>query len=255
MRRAIFASIVFATVIMASVAFSSPSTSVLLHAPRISDGLSRGQALNWAGYAVETSLSSPLNGAVTDVKGSWTVPAVNCASSPNSYSSFWIGIDGYSSGTVEQIGTDSDCNSKKAVYYAWYEMYPAYPVNLNIKVSPGDTINAEVQYVGNNQFKLTLTNKKTSYSTTQTLSGAARSSAEWIAEAPSVGGSITNLANFGRVYFTGCQVTLNGHTGPINDNAWQSDAITMVTRNGIVKAQPSSVSKDGSAFSVTWYHK
>jgi len=259
MRRAIFASIVFATVIMASVAFTSPSTSVLLHAPRISDGLSRGQALNWAGYAVETSLSSPQNDAVTDVKGSWTVPAVNCASAPNSYSSFWIGIDGYSSGTVEQIGTDSDCSSKKAVYYAWYEMYPAYPVNLNIKVSPGDTINAEVKYLGNNQFTLTLTNtnKKTgtTYSTTQALSGAARSSAEWIAEAPSVGGSITSLANFGQVYFTGCQVTLNGHTGPINDNAWQSDAITMVTRNGIFMAQPSSVSTDGSAFLVTWYHK
>jgi hypothetical protein len=52
--------------------------------------------------------------SVTDVTGSWTVPAVDCTSpngTPNGYSSFWVGIDGYGSNTVEQIGTDSDCVS------------------------------------------------------------------------------------------------------------------------------------------------
>ena len=41
------------------------------------------------------------------------------------YSSFWVGIDGYSSSSVEQLGTDSDCAGNTPDYYAWWEMYPA----------------------------------------------------------------------------------------------------------------------------------
>ena len=41
------------------------------------------------------------------------------------YSSVWVGIDGYSSNTVEQIGTEQDVSANgKTSYYAWYEMYP-----------------------------------------------------------------------------------------------------------------------------------
>src|SRR5262245_53546689 len=48
---------------------------------------------NWAGYAVTGA-----DGSVTDAKGSWIVPSVICsASAPDSYSAFWVGIDGYSS--------------------------------------------------------------------------------------------------------------------------------------------------------------
>src|ERR1700733_3657591 len=61
---------------------------------------------NWSGYATETNLNSPQSGAFTAVSGSWTVPSV--IGSGNAYSSIWVGLDGYSSSTVEQIGTDSD---------------------------------------------------------------------------------------------------------------------------------------------------
>src|SRR5215469_11261542 len=49
---------------------------------------------NWSGYALTGS-----RGSVTDVKGSWIVPAVNCSQTPSAYSSLWVGIDGYSSNT------------------------------------------------------------------------------------------------------------------------------------------------------------
>src|SRR4051794_21275294 len=59
------------------------------------------QSSNWSGYAVT---GTP--GSITDVKGSWIVPGIQGAcGTTDSYSSFWIGIDGYSSNTVEQIGT------------------------------------------------------------------------------------------------------------------------------------------------------
>jgi hypothetical protein len=239
------------SILLASI-FAS-STPLVAHAPRIR--VKDGTSLNWAGYAVQTDLLNPQNGAVTDVKGSWTVPSVICTST-KSYSSFWIGIGGYSSNTVEQIGTDSDCSSGKAVYYAWYEMYPKFPTNLKMTVSPGDVITAEVQYV-NGKFQLTIsdfnptTGKIQSFVTTQKSPNAQRSSAEWIAEAPWSGG-VLPLADFTTVTFSNAQATLNGLTGNIDNKAWQFDSITMTTSSGAPKATPSTLSSRGSSFSITW---
>lgn len=95
---------------------------------------------NWSGYAVTGA-----DGSVTNAKGSWVVPYVNCGATPTAYASFWVGIDGYSSNTVEQIGTDSDCQNGSPSYYAWFEFYPhaSFTVNsLAIKrrfyFGPGD---------------------------------------------------------------------------------------------------------------------
>ena len=78
---------------------------------------------NWSGYAAETNLSTPASNAVTAVSGSWTVPTVK--GKTNAYSSVWVGIDGYSSSTVEQLGTEQDTTRSGATrYYAWWEMYP-----------------------------------------------------------------------------------------------------------------------------------
>jgi hypothetical protein len=229
------------------------SGSFSSNAPRIQ--IKDGTSSNWSGYAIETNLTHPQNGAVTDVKGSWVVPAVDASQTPNAYSSFWIGIDGYSSGTVEQIGTDSDASSGSLQYYAWYEMYPKYPVNLKMKISPGDKMSAEVKYLGKGNFQLTITDITTgaTFSTTQKSPSAKMSSAEWIAEAPWSGG-VLPLADFGTVSFTNAQATLNGVTSSINYSGWQYDAITMTTSSGTVKAQPSSLSSGGSSFSIAWYH-
>jgi len=193
------------------------------------------------------------------VKGTWVQPAASCPSRKAQYSSFWVGIDGYNSNTVEQTGTDADCTGKNhPAYYAWYEMFPNPPVNLSMTIAPGNTMSAEVSSSGST-FTLTITNVSTggSFTTSQTLSSAARSSAEWVAEAPS--SCIFQcqglpLANFGTVNFSGSYTTGNGHTGSINDGAWSNDQIVMVTNGGRVKAQPSPLSPDGTSFSVTWKH-
>jgi hypothetical protein len=193
------------------------------------------------------------------VKGTWTQPSASCPSNKRQYSSFWVGIDGYNSNSVEQTGTSADCIGKnRPSYYAWYEMYPNPPVNLSMTVSPGNVMSAEVSVVGTS-FTLTITNVTTgaSFTTTQTLSSAAKSSAEWVAEAPSScfhTCTVLPLANFGTVNFSGSFTTGNGHTGSINDTAWSNDQITMVGNGGAVKAQPSPLSGDGQSFSVTWKH-
>lgn len=222
--------------------------------------ITHSYSTNWSGYAVETDLNTPQSGVVTDVKGSWIVPAIS-GNAKNTYSSFWVGIDGYSDGTVEQIGTDSDTNNRgQPVYYAWYEMYPAYPVNLALTIKPGDTITAEVKFDSTaNMFQLTITDSNFgTFSTTQSSSSLMqRSSAEWIAEAPSSGGRVLPLANFGTVTFTQCSVTMTSGSGSIVSSYWQNDPLTMVTGTGhktTIKAQPFGLSSDGSSFSVQWFH-
>lgn len=221
------------------------------HAPRIK--LKEGSSSNWSGYAVETNLINPQSNAVSDVKGSWAVPSVICSSSSaNTYSAAWVGIDGDSDNTVEQTGTEQDCANGSPRYYAWYEMYPRASHSIGIAVHPGDVIQAEVRYIGGNNFQLTLVDTTTSktFSIIQKLN-AHRQSAEWIMEAPSSGSTLP-LADFGIIPFTSASATLNNITGSIGNGAWQHDEITMTNNSGAPKATPSALSPDGSSFNVTW---
>jgi hypothetical protein len=109
------------------------------------------------------------------------------------------------------------------------------------------------EYNGSGSFTLTLSGGGHSFSTTRTLANPALSSAEWIAEAPSMcAGScrVLPLTNFGTVHFSGSSA--NGNA--INDSAWSFDPLTMVTNGLVVKAAPSSLDSTGSAFDVTWSH-
>jgi hypothetical protein len=208
---------------------------------------------NWSGYAISAS-----SGSVTNVKGSWIVPAVQSGTPAGSYSSFWVGIDGYISTTVEQIGTDSDMTSSGPSYYAWFEFYPHPAYYVPITVHAGDTISAEVSYSGKSfTVKITDVTTGVSWSTSSKANQAKRSSAEWIAEAPYSGG-VLPLTNFGTVDFghqytsvSGtCYATIGGIMGGIG--AFSSIPITMVTSSGNVKAYPSPLSSGGDSFTITW---
>jgi peptidase A4-like protein len=194
---------------------------------------------NWAGYAANGS-------TYTSVSTTFTQPSVDC-SQGDGYSSFWVGLDGYSSSTVEQTGTEADCSGGVASYSAWYEMYPAYPVTYSSTVEPGDTITATVTYSGSNKFVLKLSDSTRgwSHSTTKTLRNAARSSAEIIAEAPSDSSGPLPLDDFGKATFK--SVAVNGSS--LGSTA--SDSIDMVDSAGTTQASTSSLS-GGNSFSVTW---
>lgn len=235
---------------------SALPTSSLVNAPRIhNDSVS---STNWSGFAV----TGP-SGSVSDAKGSWVVPTIQgTCSSTNQYSSFWVGIDGYSSGTVEQTGTDSDCQGGAPTYYAWYEFFP-HPSFLigSITVHPGDVMSAEAHANGHGSFTVSITDTTThqSFSTNGNVKRAQQSSAEWIAEAPSSSGGVLPLANFGTVSFgvdnTGvastCFATISGTTAAFNSFA-NVHQITMVTSGGATKASPSNPSGDNTSFSVRW---
>src|SRR5205814_4637850 len=125
--------------------------------------ISQSTSSNWSGY-------SAINGRYTSVSASWIQPTASCTSA-TTYSSFWVGIDGDGSGTVEQTGTSADCSGGVARYYAWYEMYPKFPTNLSLAIRPGDSMSGSVTTNGNGSFTLTITNRTTgqSFTTVQRL--------------------------------------------------------------------------------------
>jgi hypothetical protein len=222
------------------------------------DNITVEDSTNWSGYAVEGA-------SFTKALASWTVPTVTCSKTPNTYSSFWVGIDGWTSSTVEQTGTDSDCNGSRASYYAWYEFYPNPSIEItSVPVSPGNHISASVTYSGT-QFTITLINETTgkSYSKSSAVSGAQRTSAEWIAEAPCCTrrGGILPLSDFGTVDFgedyTGISSTndatdssVSGAIGAFGSNIFESIMVNGTT--GADEAVPSALSSDGTSFTVTW---
>jgi len=231
------------------------------HAPEpdTSDGSVKVlESTNWGGYAV-TGLN------FTQAQGSWTVPTVDCTKTPNTYASFWVGIDGWNNGTVEQLGTDSDCNGTKPSFYAWYEFYPKYGINFDkFPVSPGDQISASVNYDGE-KFTLTITNQTTNLSASRSgkVPQAKRASAEWIAEAPccQYDGNFLPLSDFGTISFgedSTYAIDTNyasndSASGPIGAFGGHVRESVMVTNSGAKKAVPSSLSSDGTSFTVTWY--
>jgi len=202
--------------------------------------ISHSTSSNWSGY-------SAINGRYTSVSASWKQPVASCTSQ-TTYSSFWVGLDGDGSSTVEQTGTSADCSGGSPRYYAWYEMYPKFPVSLSLAVRPGDSMSGSVTTDGSGRFTLTIRNATTgaSFTTTQTLKRARLASAEVIAEAPSSSGGVLPLTNFGTVGFSGA--TVNGQA----IGTFSPDRIDMVS-GGVTKATTSALS-GGTAFSVTWKH-
>jgi len=215
----------------------------------------------WAGYAVTGS-------EFTYVQGSWIVAPVDCTKTPNTDSSEWVGIDGWSSNTVEQTGTDADCNGKTPFYYVWYEFYPLNTVVIkDVSIAPGNKFSASVTYEGDNEYLVSITNETTGqgFSKEVEFSGAdgsgvpPRNSAEWIEEMDGNKLSDFGVDSFGELYTgisTGVdEATDSSISGPITDfGSTVQESIS--TRNGTSQSKdtavPSALAADGESFTVTW---
>jgi len=289
--------VVIGSLMLLALCGSAFTFSISLLAPRVNDLNINGSSVsstNWSGYAVTGS-----TGSVTSVSGSWAVPSL-ASTSGSALAAFWVGIDGYSSNTVEQTGTLIATSTAQTTYgvpaySAWYEFYPAGMViissaisissgkSVSATVSPNDNISATVTYTGSSSktgffgefgflardprgrssstFTVTIADITAgwTFTTTGTVTNAARSSAECIAEAPSSSSGVLPLANFGTVYFGSdytkvagtCSATVNGATETIGSFGSALQEITMVTNKGVIKASPTAIT-DGTSFTITW---
>ncbi len=221
----------------------------------------RETSTNWAGYVAANNFTNPTKGSATKIVGTWGISKAQPIKGLASNSAFWIGLDGYASETVEQIGTSCDIDVHgNTSYYAWFEMYPnpSYEI-INFPVHPNDIITASVEYIGNNTFVMKITNqtKKVSYSipTNYTQSSTSLCNcAEWIVEAPWLN-TILPLTNFSIARFSLCSATINGKNLPLQNNSWQATPIDMIISANKYKAITSAVTASNNSFIVTWKHQ
>jgi hypothetical protein len=232
-----------AGLLAAATAPASAAGTRLVHAPSYRlTSVVHPTSTNWAGW-------DNVGSTYTTVSAGWVQPTVTCAKRETSYASFWIGLDGDGSNSVEQTGSEGDCVRGVPTYYSWYEFYPAYPVNYSNTVRPGDHFSSTVTYNGSGRYTLVLTDSTQGW--THTTTGSAPSglnaSAEVIAEAPSSNRGVLPLAHFAPMTFT--NATVNGKALGTVPTAQK---LTMASAN-YTKASVSNLTNNTS-FSVTWQH-
>jgi len=178
-------------------------------------------------------------------------------------------MDGWTNGTVEQIGTASNCQGTTPTYFAWYEFYepPGIPrvVISTVPVKPGDIIEAAVYYVPAWYFVVTIKDWTTGKSFEQAFASQnqQRTSVEWIAERPccltNTDNIPENLADFHQANFGydkngvgGPNLAVNNSTsGPISEFGNNVLQVTMES-NGVIAATPTALRNPDSSFTVNW---
>jgi Peptidase A4 family len=221
-------------------------------------GLTQVRYTNWSGYADSGSSED-----YSKVSSSWTEPKITCnpAISGYQWTVFWVGIDGFSNGTVEQDGSEAYCKGGQGPFYGtWWEHYPVNDIQtVGTTVKAGDKIIASVVRSGT-KYTVKITDATTpgnsfTHSFTCSSSACADTSAEWIAEAPggdNTASGLYPLAKFAPWTNRNSAVANPSKSGTIT--SFPDDEITMVSAaNGTtVKAQPGPLNSSGITFSVTW---
>ena len=224
-------------------------------------GITVDHSSNWSGY-VDTPKSGSSFKAIS---ASYTVPSVNCAKtgSSDAFAYHWVGIDGWSDGTVEQDGVADFCVDGKASYDAWHEMFPA-PFTTAFAVSPGDAITSSVTYTASTKtylLKLTDVTSGQGFSVSAKCAAdttCSNSSAEVITEGYTASPYI-GTADFGQENYVAADVTdAAGTTGSLSDTSAWNDLETVAY--GKVSDEPMTqpgqlyqgLSSSQSAFDVVW---
>jgi hypothetical protein len=197
-------------------------------------------SLNWAGYVATGA-------TYTSVTSHWIQPQLTCTT--KGIVSFWVGLDGWNDGTVEQTGTGADCRTGSPQYYAWWETFPtnSQQTYAGVPVAPGDQLSSTVSFA-DGQYSLVLGDATQNWTRTTVApapTGATNASAEVVAEAASLNNAVTQLADFDTATFT--DSTIGGQALP--DAGGQ--LVDMQNSSGSVIAKTASVDATGD-FTATF---
>lgn len=213
-------------------------------------GTSRIASYNWSGYADVSATDQTF----ARVSGQWRTPRVTCGSE-DTITSEWVGLDGFSSLTVEQAGTVGWCFEGTPTYFTWYEMYPAGTVEVGTSLQPGDMVTAAVSRSGT-AYTLALTDATRpadSFAATKTcaLATCLDTSAEWVAERPSFHIGIAPLADYSRWTVRHATQTAGGPPGTIGAYP-VSYRINMMDATGTYQLSTTSPLAGGQSFATYW---
>jgi Peptidase A4 family len=213
---------------MAGPAVAGGSVFAPFHASAVGGKFAAG---NWGGYAA--------TGTFTSATASWTLPAVTCTSDDELYAP-WVGLDGYSTSTVEQTGVAADCSSGSLQWEPWYEMYPSAPVYFTETVKTGDSFTGTVTALGSGKYTLVLADTTQGWSKTfnETLKSGKNASAEAIVESPP-----DAYPKFASQIFT--NVEFNGKT------LKSFNPTKLTAENGSGTVVPGAINSAGTGFTLT----
>jgi Peptidase A4 family len=197
---------------------------------------------NWSGYAAS-------GGSFTAVSGTWKVPNVTAV--PAGTDATWVGIGGVRSTDLIQAGTQAIALGGRVRYSAWWETLPQASQRVPLTLQSGDTISVSIAQQSDGTWLLAITDATSGQTWQKNLSyGSSLSSAEWVEEAPALGGRVVlPLDAFGSIQFSGGATVENGQTHTIAQAGAQ--AITMDNRGAQMIAVPSALATSGDSFTVS----
>jgi Peptidase A4 family len=223
---------------------------------------------NWAGY-VDIADSGK---TFTYVGATFTIPKLDAAQkiqcvagarkakAGDSYASYWVGLDGNTDRTVEQVGVETYCTADGYTgAFALYEMYPRNAVESTIETNPGDKIVVDVTYLDDDKYGLYLhdvTNGQFFDVVEACPSTCNRNSAEVITEDPGGDPPDYVLADYGSVNYSGVSVKGSDVTGTLKgSSAWSGNNKIDEGSGGVTMQTTSDLNSAGTAFSDTFDHQ
>ena|GEM_PF-1379887 len=162
----------------------SPPQTTTVPATGAGVSLTVSDSSNWSGYAA-------MSGPYSEVKGTFTVPAIVSGAPVDTQVSQWVGLDGTSQAdpSLIQAGVDEYPDTQSPNGYdvqAWWEILPAAETNItSLQVRAGDQVTVTIWQVSSGMWKINVTDDTNgqSFTTPGEAYHGPGTSAEWIVEA------------------------------------------------------------------------
>jgi hypothetical protein len=244
-----------------------PAATRLMTAPRQAN---TSYSTNWSGEVLTDNATYYAYGSFYAIWGDFNVPIgeqqFGTCTGGTEYSSVWVGMDGApgAASDVVQAGTESDAacygGYTTPTYYAWYEWYPAYTVEIsNFPVTAGQDVEVEVAMSGSTTAAVYMTNATTNQYVAIAFDAPAGTkfvgnSAEWIVERPDINNKLSSLANYVTQYISDTVVLMHGRSGGIFGGTGAygvpMQSVTMLQNNAAISV-PSTIGASGVQISTT----
>jgi hypothetical protein len=187
-------------------------------------------------------------GPFDSVRGTFNIPNLYAAPLQAEVAE-WVGIDGVDNGSLIQAGVDEtyDPQTNKVIVQPWWEILPAPPFTIPMRVAPGDQVTVTIWQLSGQDWVIQLVDDTSGqrFQIERTYTGPA-TSAEWIVEAATstASGQVMTLGH----YTPNVTFTNDGFHGGNGETSVTQETLV---QGGIAVSTPSPLNASGN-FSVAY---
>jgi Peptidase A4 family len=215
--------------------------------PAVTPDATGSTSLNWAGNVDNAN-------SYTDAEATWVVPPASGGS--GAYSVHWVGV-GLGNSSQFPLAQAGSWSRGDGSTFAWYEVFPQRNIIQATAFGSvtGHILFAHVTFNNSGGSSFHLVDQTSGVDRTYSLSFAGTrpdGHAEFIAERPTINGSLPALANFGTMTFRSAQAAAPA-TGWKPVGVLPHYYYVMTNSGGAHLATPGAISTDGTVFSATWH--